>query len=809
MPDLSRYDPDRVFSSLHRSDFTVHTNSIGRTIAIVIPWFGKDLKGGAEQQAWQMATRLAARGHGVEVLTTCGRSFQDHWAENHYPEGVSREDGLVIRRFALRRSSFHDFNALNGHLLRLDRDMLKPGVSPVPGNASEVFASDSVNAQGLLNHLRGQGQNYAAVVFLPYLYGPILNGLPLVAERAFLMPCLHDEAYAYLPQVERIFRKARGILYLSAGEQALAERLYGPGIVSKGVLVGAGVELVAPHAGSDTNRILDQAGEAFVLCLGRRDPHKNTDFLVRAHQAYRSRHPESRLRLVLAGPGDRSYDDRERGVVDLGLVSEEDKAVLLAKCRALFHPSENESYSRVIMEAWFSERPVAAHGRCLATATVVRRSGGGWLAETLDQWVDLFATVEQASEDELSSLGRLGQAYAREHASWERVVDRYEQALGLIPTSAPAPEPPETSRVEVRSSGRSVHQIVAGFRLGDAISNYARAIREQLLARGLASEIYLPGQHLDSAAQHLAHPFQDGCIKPGDGLIYHHSIGSDLTPFAATHNGPKCLIYHNITPAHFYTPYSDARVSLLEGGRTELGLLAAKFSLSVGVSAYNAQELALAGFHDPGVLPLIVDPAQWNNSPGPTLMARFQDGRTNILFVGRLAPNKRQDQLIRAFAAYRTLDPFARLILAGGYDLADPYYVSLTWMVDKFGLGNNVVFLGSISDSSLQSCYRTAHLFWSMSEHEGFGVPLIEAMWFNIPVLALASSAVPETMGGAGALIHRVESYSRLAALAHVLIRDEQVRQRVIQSQRERREAFVAERFHDRFQRVLDRMGLG
>ncbi|TVQ97737.1 MAG: glycosyltransferase [Desulfovibrionales bacterium] len=751
-----------------------------------------------------MATRLAARGHSVEVLTTCGRSFQDHWAANHYPEGMAREDGLMIRRFALRHSSFHDFNALNGHLLRLDRNMLKPGVSPVPGNAAEVFASDSVHAQGLLDHLSKHGRNYTAVVFLPYLYGPTLNGLPLVAEQAYLMPCLHDEAYAYLPQVERVFRLAKGILYLSAGEKALAEKLYGPGILPKGVLVGAGVELVAPHAGSDNTHILETTGEAFVLCLGRRDLHKNTDFLVQAFHRHRKRHSDSSLRLVLAGPGDHSYDDRDHGVVDLGLVSEDEKAVLLAKCRALFHPSENESYSRVIMEAWFSEQPVAAHGRCLATATVVRQSGGGWLAVTLDQWADLFDLVATASPTERHALGQLGRDHAREHASWDRVVDRYEQALGLHGCSAVDNGP----CVQVADQGRAIHQIVAGFRLGDAISNYARAIREQLTAQGFTSEIFLPGEHLDPAARHLAHPYHQGCIKPGDGLIYHHSIGSDLTPFAAVHQGPKCLIYHNITPAHFYAPYSDARVDLLEGGRAELSALAKCFPLSVGVSEYNAQELVQAGFSDPGVLPLIVDPAQWNSAPDPILMARFQDGRTNILFVGRVAPNKRQDLLIRAFAVYRSLDPFARMIFVGGFDPADPYYISLTWMADKFGLGDNLLFLGSIPDPGLHSCYRTAHLFWSMSEHEGFGVPLIEAMWFNVPVLALARAAVSETMGDAGALLHDVHDYPRMAALARVLIHDDQIRNHVVRSQQVRRTTFMAAPFHDRFQRVLDRMGL-
>lgn len=781
---------------------TVH--STGRKLAVVIPWFGRELKGGAEQQAWQMATRLAARGHLVEVLTTCCRSFQDHWAENHCPAGETCEEGLTIRRFAVRPGTFRDFNALNGHLLSLDRAMLKPGVSPVPGDAAEVFASDSIHAPGLLNHLKEHGPGYAAVIFLPYLYGPILNGLPLTVANAYLMPCLHDEAYAYLPPVERIFRQARGILYLSAGERELAHRLYGPGIVSKGVLVGAGVELVCRHASAKDSPAMQRAGQRFVLCLGRRDEHKNSDLLVQAYLHFRDNRPDSVLKLVLAGPGDKDYCQADAGVIDLGLVSEEDKAALLSRCRALFQPSRNESYSRVIMEAWFCERPVAAYAACLATATIVRESGGGWLAQSVEEWASLLAAVDNAPDEDLAALGKLGQAYAQEHASWERVVDRYEKALGLY---GRAPQD-GSSRVHGGDKGRAVHQIVAGFRLGDAISNYAVAIRDQLRSHGFVSEIFLPGQHLDPAARHLANPYVNGCIKPGDGLIYHHSIGSNLTPFAKAHGGPKCLVYHNITPAHFFLPYSDSRVRLLEEGRSELGGLASSFVLSVGDSAYNAQELTDAGFSDPDVLPLIVDPGAWNTPPDPILMARFQDGRVNILFVGRVVPNKRQDRLIRAFAAYRAIDPLARLIFVGGFDQADPYYVSLDWMVDKFGLGEHVLFLGSIPEKSLQACYRTAHLFWSMSEHEGFGVPLIEAMWFDVPVLALKSSAVPETIGQAGVLFSDPMDDSRLAALARVLIADQDTRQRVLASQKERRTAFVVGRFQERFQRILERMGI-
>jgi len=130
----------------------------------------------------------------------------------------------------------------------------------VPGHAAEFFASDNINSPALMRHLQHHGQEYAAILFLPYLYGPILNGLPLVADRACLMPCLHDEAYAYLPPVERIFRQARRILYLSAGEKALAERLYGPGIVTKGVLVGVAPassmsQLPRGHRGSSAYRV--------------------------------------------------------------------------------------------------------------------------------------------------------------------------------------------------------------------------------------------------------------------------------------------------------------------------------------------------------------------------------------------------------------------------------------------------------------------------------------------------------------------------------------------------------------------------
>lgn len=399
-----------------------------RPLGIVIPWFGHDLKGGAEQLTWQAARRLAGRGHRVEVLTTCCRAFAEDWGRNHLRAGLGRAGDVRVRRFPVDGRDAREFGRVNGLLLGVPAEELRPGRSPAAPADSAAFARENINSSALLDHLRAHADDYAAFVFIPYLYGVILNGLPLVAGRTFLQPCLHDEAYAYLPAVARVFRLARGLLYNSEGEGRLAQRLYGDEIAPKGVVVGSGIETDVAEPPRPPRADLPP-GE-FVLCLGRRDVTKNTDLLVEAYADYRARHPEAPLRLVLAGPGNGSYGGRD-GVIDLGLVGEAEKQWLLANCRALFQPSRNESYSRVIMEAWFHGRPAAAHRDCLATAAAVSRAEGGWLAATPAEWAETFALVARLPAAERDRLGAHGRRYAEEHASWERVLDRYEAALGL------------------------------------------------------------------------------------------------------------------------------------------------------------------------------------------------------------------------------------------------------------------------------------------------------------------------------------------------------------------------------------------
>ncbi len=692
--------------------------------------------------------------------------------------------------------------------MALDPSAFRPGVNPVKSEEARTFVYENIKSAALLDYLRDEGEAYHAFIFLPYMFAPVMLGAPLVADRAWLQPCLHDEADAYLPQTAELFRCAHALLFNSEGELELGLRLYGPGIHGRSLIVGEGIERVHYETDQLAAALPPQLRAArFVLYLGRRDRTKNTDLLARAFAQFKAAQPDSDLQLVLAGPGGESFASTD-GAHDLGLVADETKAALLAHCRALAQPSRHESFSRAIMEAWAAGRPVVAQRDCLATALAVERAGGGWLAATEAEWAQVFARIAATTDEELSELGTCGRTYAAIQADWDKVIGRYESSLGLASQTdepslathlsasldASGPEPyaleHQVPRARARTDElRAIHQLLPDIVYGDAISNQARTIRNHLRQHGYESEIFVKRRDARIAAEALL--WDEEQPAPTDGLLYHHSIGSELTAFAVAHRGPKCLVYHNITPAEFFTPYRPGFAWMLEAGRAYLPRLAPHFPLSVGVSAYNAAELTACGFRAPGVLPIIVDPDKWNIAPDDKLMASLQDGRTNLLFVGRVAPNKQQDRLIEAFGQYRQLDPNSRLIIAGEGRASDPYFSYVRATSEALKLSAHVEVTGQIDDAALLAYYRTAHLYWSPSAHEGFGAPLIEAMWFDVPVLALRASAVPETLGEAGVLFDLNEEPAAVAARAYQLTHDADLREAVIARQHTRRVDFT------------------
>ena len=489
-------------------------------IGIVIPWFGRDLKGGAEQHAWQVAARLAHRGHSVEVLTTCCRSHQDDWTTNHLPPGKATEpEGFVIHRFPVDPRDRERFHQVCDRLLDLPPASLRPGVSPATAEEAETFVNELIRSRALDGFLMAQQTAFDAFILLPYLYGPVIHGVAAVADRACLQPCLHNEVYAYLPQVAAAFYSAKILLFISEGEAELAAQLFGPAVKEKTILAGAGVEL--PSIQIPTRDSHSANSDRFVLYLGRKEPGKNSDMLVRAFARFRRVRPNSKLRLVLAGHGRVKSDGAAQWIDDRGLVSEPEKHTLLSECAALAQPSVNESFSRVMMEAWRYGKPVAVNRACLATATEVSRTNGGWLVGSEDEWAHWFVEVDRASPENLAQIGNNGREHANLIADWESVIGRYEEALWRL-------NAPTTQVLQFQGQPPAVNQFLPNLSPGDAISNEAIFIRDQLRERGFRSDIYVRTIHPLLPANQC-HPFSSAALQNSDAVIYHHSIGTDIT----------------------------------------------------------------------------------------------------------------------------------------------------------------------------------------------------------------------------------------------------------------------------------------
>jgi len=336
-------------------------------------------------------------------------------------------------------------------------------------------------------------------------------------------------------------------------------------------------------------------------------------------------------------------------------------------------------------------------------------------------------------------------------------------------------------------TARSLHQIVAGYSKGDAISNEALTIRATARARGLASEIYcetartLP--ELRGDVRDLSRAAAD--LGPDDAVLLHLSIGSPANGLFPSLRARKAILYHNITPPEWYEGVREATARLLAHGREQARALAGSATVTLADSAYNAAELEAMGHRDVGVFPLALDFSHIRTAPDRGVLREFNDGRLNVLFVGRGVPNKRIEDLVGAFYYLRRyIDPAARLIHIGSYAGCERYLSLLRSRVREWKL-EDVLFPGSVPQPQLAAYYRCATVFLCMSEHEGFCVPIVEAMAHDVPVLAYAAAAVPETLGGAGVLF-REKRFDLVAEAVARVARDDKLRAALLARQRRR-----------------------
>jgi glycosyltransferase involved in cell wall biosynthesis len=327
-----------------------------------------------------------------------------------------------------------------------------------------------------------------------------------------------------------------------------------------------------------------------------------------------------------------------------------------------------------------------------------------------------------------------------------------------------------------------VHQILATLGYGDAIGHEVLGIRRTLRAAGYESEIIV--ETADPRLEDLTVDYRDIVedLVDDDLLIHHFSLGSRASRTAFALPCRMALVYHNITPPEYFLGVHEQLVRQCYHGRRELLAYRTRCDLALGDSEFNRQELEAIGFSPTDVLPVVPDFSHLDVARDARVLAAYDDDWTNILFVGRVIPNKRPDDLIRFFHAFKTFySPRSRLIIAGSYGGFDTYLAQLHALIATLG-ASDVHILGQVTNEELTALYDCADLYLCASEHEGFCVPIVEAFYKRVPVIAYAATAVPATMDGGGVLFDTRDP-RRVAALAHGVLADAGLEDRILAAQ--------------------------
>ncbi len=332
-----------------------------------------------------------------------------------------------------------------------------------------------------------------------------------------------------------------------------------------------------------------------------------------------------------------------------------------------------------------------------------------------------------------------------------------------------------------------IHQLVAGFSGGDAISNEALVLQRMFRAWGHESEIYAELRRILPELRHVARDLDQlpADVGANDVALLHLSIGSPANELWARLPCRKAILYHNITPPEFFAGIQAQIAAQLQAGREQMRRLAGVAGVVLADSAYNAAELEALGYGKVGVFPLALDFDRYAQPPDRRVVAKYRDGATNVLVVGRIAPNKRIEDDLRAFYYFKNyVTPDARLILAGSWAGLENYHALLIAYAREHRI-EDVVWAGSVPQAELNAYYAAADLVLCMSEHEGFCIPLLEAMAHDVPLLAFAAAAVPETLDGAGVWV-RDKQFAHIAEMMGRLTRPGPLRAGVLAGQRAR-----------------------
>ena len=352
-----------------------------------------------------------------------------------------------------------------------------------------------------------------------------------------------------------------------------------------------------------------------------------------------------------------------------------------------------------------------------------------------------------------------------------------------------------------------IDQVIPTLASRDAIGGHTMQLRDLLRARGYASDIYFGNASADRLDD--GYPVDRLGDRPTAGrvLLYHLSIGSPVSDVFRERPERKFVNYHNITPADLLEPWVPYVGDEVRRGRAQLAELAAVTEFAVADSRYNEDELVAAGYASTTTSSLLLDLDGFGGSPDPALAARLAaakaSGGADLLFVGKVSPHKGQDDLVKALAAYRrAYDPQARLHIVGGA-ISEEYQTAVERFAAELGLADAVEIAGSITHEELIAYYAGCDVFLCLTNHEGFCVPLLEAMYHRLPIVTWACTAVPETVGDAG-LVLADKQPARVAAAIDRVVRDGHLRDELARAAAERVAWFSLPRAQDRFVAALE-----
>lgn len=336
---------------------------------------------------------------------------------------------------------------------------------------------------------------------------------------------------------------------------------------------------------------------------------------------------------------------------------------------------------------------------------------------------------------------------------------------------------------------------------GDAVSNDCLSIKEVIQRLGYKTDIYAEFKGKEPNIRHISELAE---LSRDDVLIYHCSIGWPYISRIKSFPCYKIMRYHNITPPHFFEGYNPELKKRATEGYEELHFLKNTFDYCLADSEYNRENLISMGYScDIDVLPVLIPFDKYDQQPCRDVISKYsQTAATKLLFAGRIAPNKKIEDIIQAFFYYKTvINKNSMLFLVGSYSQNDIYFLKLQQIVKTLYL-NDVIFLGHIPFKEVLAYYKLADAFVCMSEHEGFCVPLLEAMHFNVPVIAYDSTAVTHTLGESG-ILFKNKNYSVVSEAMHQVVSNLSLREGIIKRQQKRLQDFSYPIVSSRFEKIL------